>query len=363
MTVEKSNVSAAVELFSDMMQNSTYTPQQVDAEREGVLRSIVELQRDQMETTLESLWYTSYRDHQMGQPTRGSRDNVGNITSEAIQAFAESNCVGNNLVVVASGDCGEADILGSVERSFRSMVQSSGELANTEKPIYTPSLMFMRDDEMANMNVSVFFNAPSWTNEDYWAFLLINRLMGEYREDRHTGMNLNAVDRQYSTWHKMLGSNPDISIAKSFYMPQSDGGLWGNYLHGNEVHGAQMCFGSQNCVSEFAYDLNQAEVFRARAELFNELLNQNSGSMVNSQICNEVIHWGRRCPRSENAIRVSNTAHDGHLKRVITDWIWDRDVSGAVWGPLHGMAAQAHYNRSWKRSTLGFYARGQFDAT
>merc|ERR1711935_872325 len=147
VTVKKSNVSAAVELFSDMMQNSTYTPQQVDAEREGVLRSIVELQRDQMETTLESLWYTSYRDHQMGQPTRGSRDNVGNITSEAIQAVAESNCVGNNL------------------------------------------------------------------------------------------------------------------------------------------------------------------------------------------------------------------------KRVITDWIWDRDVSGAVWGPLHGMAAQAHYNRSWKRSTLGFYARGQFDAT
>lgn len=61
ITVEKQNVAAAIDLFSDMMQNSTFTPQQVDAEREGVLRSIVELQRDQLETTLESLWYTSYR--------------------------------------------------------------------------------------------------------------------------------------------------------------------------------------------------------------------------------------------------------------------------------------------------------------
>jgi processing peptidase subunit beta len=191
----------------------------------------------------------------MGQPVRGSRDNVGNITSEALQQFVGSNCVGNNLVVVASGDCTEADVLGSVGGAFGGMAQSAGQLANMDKPIYTASLMFMRDDEMANMNIAVFFNAPSYTNEDYWAFTLLNKLMCEYREDRHTGMNLNAVDRQYSTWHKWLGNLPDISITKPFYFPGSDGGLWGNYLHGNEVHGAQMCFGSQNCVSEFSYEV------------------------------------------------------------------------------------------------------------
>jgi hypothetical protein len=29
-------------------------------------------------------------------------------------------------------------------------------------------------------------------------------------------------------------------------------------------------------------------------------------------------------PRSENATRVSNVADMGHMKRVITEWIWDR---------------------------------------
>jgi hypothetical protein len=53
-------------------------------------------------------------------------------------------------------------------------------------------------------------------------------------------------------------------------------------------------------------------------------LNHNSGSMVNDTIATEVVQWGRRMPRSENATRVSNVADMGHMKRVITEWIWDR---------------------------------------
>jgi len=71
--------------------------------------------------------------------------------------------------------------------------------------------------------------------------------------------------------HSLLGQFPDISIQKSFYLPGSDNGLFGSYLHGNEVHGVQMCFVSQFVASEYAYHINQAEIFRARAQCFNWL--------------------------------------------------------------------------------------------
>ena len=40
---------------------------------------------------------------------------------------------------------------------------------NQEQPYYTPSLMFMRDDELVNVDVGVFFEAPSWKDPDYFA--------------------------------------------------------------------------------------------------------------------------------------------------------------------------------------------------
>jgi hypothetical protein len=92
----------------------------------------------------------------------------------------------------------------------------------------------------------------------------------------HTGANLNAVDRQYSELHKMLGNLPDISIQKSFYLPSGDNAVFGSYLHGNEVHGPQMLYVSQVLTSEYAYQIGQHEIFRARARYFNDLLNADS---------------------------------------------------------------------------------------
>jgi len=35
--------------------------------------------------------------------------------------------------------------------------------------------------------------------------------------------------------HTWLGKLPDVTIAKTFYYPYSDAGLFGCYFHGNEV--------------------------------------------------------------------------------------------------------------------------------
>jgi processing peptidase subunit beta len=39
---------------------------------------------------------------------------------------------------------------------------------NTEKPYFTGSTLYMRDDEMANLNIGVFFEAPNFGEADYF---------------------------------------------------------------------------------------------------------------------------------------------------------------------------------------------------
>ena len=74
----------------------------------------------------------------------------------------------------------------------------------SEKPVYIPALMMIRDDEMINSNVGVFYDAPSIRDKDYYGFLVLQSIIGNYRIDRHAA-HLNDTQKQYNLMHGMLG--------------------------------------------------------------------------------------------------------------------------------------------------------------
>lgn len=102
--------------------------------------------------------------------------------------------------------------------------------------------MFMRDDDYYNAGVGVFFDAPSWSHEDYYAFMLLERIFGEYQMDKHGESNINDISRQYRMFEGYLGSLPDIHRAQAIYSPYKDCGLFGTYIHGNEVFTRYMTY-------------------------------------------------------------------------------------------------------------------------
>lgn len=61
--------------------------------------------------------------------------------------------------------------------------------------MFTPSLMVMRDDEMANLNSAVFFRAPKWDDPDMFAMHMFANILGEYRADRNGHAHLNSAER------------------------------------------------------------------------------------------------------------------------------------------------------------------------
>ena len=52
----------------------------------------------------------------------------------------------------------------------------------------------IRDDEMVNSNVGVFYDAPSIRDEDYYSFLLLKHMFGSYRIDKNAE-HLNDVKK------------------------------------------------------------------------------------------------------------------------------------------------------------------------
>jgi hypothetical protein len=52
-----------------------------------------------------------------------------------------------------------------------------------EKAVFNSGNLFMRDDEMVNSSIGVFYDAPSWKHEDFYSFLLFQRVFGNYQKD------------------------------------------------------------------------------------------------------------------------------------------------------------------------------------
>lgn len=100
--------------------------------------------------------------------------------------------------------------------------------------------MYMRDDQLYNAGVGVFFDAPSWFHEDYYAFLLLERIIGQYSMEKNGLNHINDISKQYSMLEGVVGAFPDVTKVQAIYSPYRDCGLFGTYCYGNEVFVRQM---------------------------------------------------------------------------------------------------------------------------
>ena len=148
-----------------------------------------------METTIENCHFNVYREHMMGQPKKGDRDNVWNLTEDHVRSFHANNFYGDNIIIVGVGNIDHERLADQVDKHFSSLPkQNSAPIRNTERPIFTPALLMIRDDEMVNSNVGVFYDAPSYKDEDYYSFLLLKHMFGSYRIDKNAE-HLNDVKK------------------------------------------------------------------------------------------------------------------------------------------------------------------------
>lgn len=252
----------------------------------------------------------------MGQPIKGDPDQLQNLNAEVLDGYRAANFIGDKVVIVGTGGVDHETLVDQVNQAFSNLGQTTSvERANAEKAVYVPALLMIRDDEMVNANVGVFYDAPAMGDPDYYSFVLLKHMFGSYQIDKHS-QHLNDTHKQYNSMHALLGELPDVTIADSHYFPYSDCGIWGNYIFGNEVFVRQMNYSGVCMPTIYSHYVNDVEVIRGRNHLYNELMNNaNNHGEENCSIGTQMLKLGRRVTRSEIASRTSqmDAYHIKHL--------------------------------------------------
>ena len=81
----------------------------------------------------------------------------------------------------------------------------------------------------------------------------------------------------------------DVTRAESHYYAYSDCGLWGNYFFGNEVFTRQMNYCGVGLPTIYSHYMNDVEVYRARNNLYNELLRKEQHGDINNEIGKQLL--------------------------------------------------------------------------
>ena len=342
MQVFRGDVGKAIKLIGDVVSNSNINPNELEVVKQEVAEEHEDNNNRYLETTIENSHFNIYREHMMGQPIKGDRDITQTLTADHLRDFHTTHYFGDNIVVVGAGNLNHDEFVGQVQAAFQSLPKSTaGKIKNKDRPIYIPALLFIRDDEMVNSNVGVFYDAPSIKDPDYYAFLLLQNMFGDYRIDKHAG-HINDVKKQYNSMHALLGDLPDVTIGESLYYAYSDCGIFGNYFFGNEVFTRQMNYCGVCLPTIYAHYLNDVEVFRGRNKLYNKLMTREAPAEVVNDIGNQILSLGRRVPRSEIAKRVAHV-DSHHIKHLCNDWFYDAEPSFTNWGPIEGVSQVGSY--------------------
>ena len=352
LTCLSKDVEKAVSILTEAILNPNFDNNQIEIEKELVYRKNLDVSKDQFEHLNETIFYTAFRDHMLGQSKYGIRDNIQNITSKHLQDFYQKNFVGENMIVVVTGKCNHEEISNSVEKNTQQIQPLvTSKIENEDKPFLTPSVMFQRDDEMANLNVGVGHLVPAYGEPEYIVMNFFEKIVGSYNANNNGFAHLNSPQKQYNYMQRYLGSMPGVTLQTIKYQGFSDFGILTSFVHGNDVWAKQMMYVNQHILSYYAHNLNQVEVFRARAKIFNELLSIRPSYELNEEIGKQILYTGRRIGRTEFASRISGLADEKILQRFAFKWFYDKEISISMWGPGHNIANKAYYDRRVQTST------------
>mmetsp|Transcript_1446 Transcript_1446/g.2530 ORF Transcript_1446/g.2530 Transcript_1446/m.2530 type:complete len:90 (+) Transcript_1446:803-1072(+) len=85
---------------------------------------------------------------------------------------------------------------------------------------------------MQNQSLGVFYDAPSWRHEDFYSFLLLQRVFGNFSMEL-LSESLFDTKKQFNTLHNYLLKIPDLQRYDSIYSPYSDCGIFGHFFFGS----------------------------------------------------------------------------------------------------------------------------------
>ena len=213
--IPSENVETALDVLSDAVFRSTLPAEEVEKERDVILREIDMGEDDPDHKLSRALFEASFREHPYRYPVIGYKELFSKVTREDLLDYYRRRYIPNNAAVIVTGDFETAEMRSLVETHFgafergtllaESIPQEPAQLAAREMHLY---------EDVQISRVGVGFQSPGLTHPDTPVMDALSLILGNGRSSiltRHLREELKLV-------HAVDASNWTPGTVGVFYL-------------------------------------------------------------------------------------------------------------------------------------------------
>src|SRR6516162_6555441 len=301
--VLKEDVPLAVDILSDILQNSTFEPDEIERERTVILQEIGQANDTPDDIVFDHFQECAYPEQAMGRPVLGRPDIIRKIGRETVIDYLQRHYGARRMVLAAAGHLDHDQIASLADDSL-------GRLP-AERPVMSEPARYTGGDrrehrDLEQLHLVLGFPGVVLGDPDYYAASVLSTAFGG-------GMS----SRLFQEIREKRGL---VYTIHSFVHGYRDGGLFGIYAGTGEAEAAELVPAMCNEVVRLEDGLTPVELNRAKTQMKAGLLmSLESSSARCEQLAQHLLIHGTPFDPPE-VVRRIEAVDDAAIGRVVARW-------------------------------------------
>ena len=317
--VLKEDVQLALDILSDILQNSTFQPEEIERERAVILQEIGQANDTPDDIVFDHFQECAYPDQAMGRPVLGSPEIIRKIERETVIGYLRKHYGAQRMVLAAAGHV-DHDRLAELADNLLGGLPA--ERPATTEPAYYAGGDRREQRDLEQLHLVLGFPGVVLGDPDYYAASVLSTALGG-------GMS----SRLFQEIREKRGL---VYTINSFVHGYSDGGLFGIYAGTGEAEAAELVPAICNEVIRIEDGLTPVELNRAKTQMKAGLLmSLESSSARCEQLAQHLLIHGKPFDPLDIVGRLE-MVDDAAIRRVVARWRSAPPTLAAL-GPLSGL--------------------------
>ncbi len=301
--VLKEDVPLALDILADILQHSTFEPEEMERERTVILQEIGQANDTPDDIIFDHFQECAFPEQAMGRPVLGRPEIIRRLDREAVTAYLRDHYGARKMVLAAAGNL-EHDHIAALGEELLSGLPAERP-ATTEPARYTGGDR-REDRDLEQLHIVLGFPGLVLGDPDYYAALVLSTAFGG-------GMS----SRLFQEIREKRGL---VYAIHCFAHSYRDGGLFGIYAGTGEEEAAELI--PALCEEAMRLDdgLSPVELARAKAQMKAGLLmSLESTSARCEQLAQHLLIHGTPFDPPE-VVRRIDAVDDAAIGRVVARW-------------------------------------------
>ncbi|PSJ62493.1 M16 family metallopeptidase [Kumtagia ephedrae] len=284
------DVPLAIDILADILQDSTFDPDELEREQHVILQEIGAAFDTPDDIVFDKFTETAYRQQTIGRSILGTPDTVRSFTSRQLHAFMERQYGADDMVVVAAGDVRHDAFVREVEKKlggFRPKARSV-----VPHPAHYVGGDFREERDLMDAQIVLGFEGRAYHVRDFYASQVLSMILGG-------GMS----SRLFQEVREKRGLCYSVY---AFHWGFSDTGIFGVHAATGQGDIARLVPVIIEELQKSGERIDQSELDRARAQYRAGLImSAESAASRASQIARQILLFGRPISKEELMERLS----------------------------------------------------------